>query len=155
MAVFARTQRIRFIPRGFPMTNVRRLVACLSIAAFAMSFGAFAADEKKDKKTPTTKEIMKKVPGKDGLCAKCNAAAKADKWDDAKKIGTELKEYGEALGKNKPKKGDKESWEKHTKAFSEVMTELADAADKKDKDALAAATKKFGGSCMDCHKSHK
>lgn len=135
------------------MTTVRRMVACLTIAAFAMSVGVFAADEKK--KTPTTKEIMKKVPGKEGLCAKCNAAAKADKWDDAKKIGTEMKELGEALTKNTAKKGDKESWEKHAKGFSEVMTEIADAADKKDKDALASATKKFQGSCMDCHKAHK
>lgn len=134
------------------MTTVRRLVACLTIAAFTMSVGLFAADEKK---TPSTKDIMKKVPGKEGLCAKTVAAAKADKWEDAQKLGKELKEYGEALGKNKAKKGDKDSWEKHTKGFSEIMTEIADATDKKDKDAVAAGAKKFGGSCMDCHKAHK
>ena len=144
---------------GIPMTNVRRLVACLSIAAFAMSVGAIAQDkkDKKDdkKKTPTTKEIMKKVPGKEGLVSKANAAAKGEKWDDAKKIGTELKSYGEALGKNSPKKGDKESWETHAKGFSEVMTEIADGAEKKDKEAVAAGAKKFGGLCADCHKAHK
>lgn len=140
------------------MTNVRRLVACLSIAAFAMSVGAIAQDkkDKKDtKKTPTTKEIMKKVPGKEGLVSKVNAAAKGEKWDDAKKIGTELKTYGEALAKNSPKKGEKESWEKHTKGFSEVLTEIADGAEKKDKEAVAAGTKKFTGLFADCHKAHK
>ncbi|MBL8866729.1 MAG: cytochrome c [Gemmataceae bacterium] len=140
------------------MTTARRLVACFAIAAFALSLGV-VAQEKKDKKdtkkTPTTKEIMKKVPGKEGLCAKCNAAAKGEKWEDAKKIGAELKAYGEALGKNTPKKGDKESWEKHAKGFSEVMTEIADAADKKDKEGVAAGAKKFGGMCADCHKAHK
>jgi hypothetical protein len=139
------------------MTTARRLVACLAIAAFAMSLGVVAQDKKKDdkKKTPTISQIMKAVPGKNGLCAKCNAAAKDEKWDDAKKIGAELKSYGEALGKNTPKKGDKESWEKHAKSFSEAMTEIADATEKKDKEALAAGTKKFQGMCMGCHKEHK
>lgn len=135
------------------MLFARRLVACLAIAAFAVSIGAMAQDKKE--KTPTIKEIMKKVPGKEGLVAKTNAAAKGEKWDDAKKIGSELKVYGEALGKNKPKKGDAASWETHAKGFKEVMTEIADAAEKKDKDGVAAGAKKFGGMCADCHKVHK
>ncbi len=129
-------------------------MACLTIAAFAMSMGAMAQG-KKGAKTPTIKEVMKKVPGKNGLCAKCVAASKGEKWDEATKIGTELKTYGEAMTKATPKKGDKESWEKHAKGFSEVMTEIAAAADKKDADGVAAGFKKFGGLCMDCHKSHK
>lgn len=141
------------------MTNVRRLVACLSIAAFAMSVGAIAQDkkDKKDdkKKTPTVKEIMGKVPGKGKLVEKFATAAKGEKWDDAKKIGTELKSYGEAMGKNKPKKGDKESWEMHAKTFSETMTAFAEAADKMDKEAVSTTAMKFGKSCGDCHKAHK
>lgn len=139
------------------MTTARRLVACLAIAAFAVSMGVEAQDKKKDdkKKTPTIKDVMKAVPGPKGLCAKCNAAAKDGKWDDAQKIGAELKTYGEAMTKNTPKKGDKEAWEKHAKSFSEAMTEIADATEKKDKDALTAGTKKFQGQCMGCHKEHK
>lgn len=128
------------------------MVGCLAVAAFAMAVSVFAAD---DKKTPTTKEIMKKVPGKEGLVAKTSAAAKGGKWEDAQKNGKELKTYGEALAKNVAKKGDKESWEKHTKGFGEIMTEIADAADKKDNDGVQAGVKKFGASCMDCHKAHK
>ncbi len=140
------------------MTNVRRLVACLSIAAFAMSVGAIAQDKKDkkdDKKTPTTKEIMKKVPGKEGLVAKVSAAAKGEKWEDAQKIGKELKGYGEAIAKNKPKKGETTSWEAHTKGFNETMTAIADGADKKDKSAVADGVKKFGTLCATCHKDHK
>lgn len=134
------------------MTTVRRLLACLTIAAFAMTLGAFAADEKK---TPTTKDIMKKVPGKEGLVAKANAAAKGEKWEDAQKIGKELKEYGEAIAKNKPKKGELTSWEEHTKGFKETMAAIADGADKKDKMVVADAAKKFGTQCATCHKVHK
>jgi cytochrome c556 len=137
------------------MTTVRRVLACFTITAFAMSLGAFAADEKKDKKTPTNKEIMMKVPGKNGLVSKASAAANGGKWEDAQKIGKELKEYGEAIAKNKPKKGELTSWEEHTKGFNETMTAIADGADKKDKTAVADAVKKFGTQCATCHKVHK
>ncbi|QEL18119.1 cytochrome c [Limnoglobus roseus] len=136
------------------MTSVRRLVACLSITAFAMTFSTYAADDK-DKKTPTTKEIMKKVPGKNGLVAKTSTAAKDGNWDEAQKDGKELKTYSEALSKNVAKKGDKESWEKHTKGFSEIVTEIADGADKKDNAAVQAGVKKFGATCKGCHDAHK
>ncbi len=139
------------------MTTARRLVVCLAIAAFALAMGVDAQDKKKDdkKKTPTINQIMKAVPGKGKLVEKFSSAAKGDKWDDAKKIGTELKTYGEAMGKNTPKKGEKESWEKHAKTFSETMTAFADAADKKDKDAIADGVAKFGKSCGGCHSAHK
>ncbi len=137
----------------------RRLVACFTVGVLAVAFsvGSFAADDKKkdDKKNPTIKEIMKKVPGKDGMVAKTSAAAKAEKWEDAQKLGKQLAEYGEALGKNKPKKGDNDSWEKHSKGFAEAMASISDGAEKKDKDAVNDAVKKFGTLCMDCHKAHK
>ena len=137
----------------------RRLVACFTVGVLAVAFsvGSFAADDKKkdDKKNPTIKEIMKKVPGKEGMVAKTNAAAKVEKWEDAQKLAKQLAEYGEALGKNKPKKGDNDSWEKHAKGFSEAMTSISDGAEKKDKDAVNDAVAKFGKSCKACHDSHK
>jgi cytochrome c556 len=141
-------------------STVRRLLACLVIGAFACTIGTSVAQEKKkgDKKegkTPTIKEIMKKVPGKSGLCAQCKTAGDAEKWEDAAKIATELKTLGEALGKNTPKKGDKGDWDKQAKTFSENMTAIAEATEKKDKKALEAAVKKFGGSCKNCHDAHK
>ncbi len=136
---------------------LRKFAVCFAIGACALglTLGSQAADEKKKEKVPTIKEIMKKVPQKMGLVAKTAAAAKAGKWDEAQKMGTELKALGEALGKNKPKKGDMESWEKLTKGFSETMTEIADAAEKKDAAAVGDAAKKFGSSCKTCHDSHK
>jgi cytochrome c556 len=137
-------------------STLRRLVACLVIGAFASTVGmTVAQDKKKEGKTPTIKEIMKKVPGKEGLCAKCKAAGEGEKWDDAAKYSKEMKELGEAMTKNTPKKGDKESWEKMSKTFSENMTAIADAADKHDKKALGDAVKKFQGSCKSCHDAHK
>ena len=101
------------------MTSVRRMLACFTIAAFALSVGVFAADEKKDKKddkkTPTNNEIMKKFQGKGSQIGKLDAAVKAEKWEDAQKIGKEFKAYGEAIAKNKPKKGELTSWEAHIK----------------------------------------
>ncbi len=137
----------------------RRLVACFTVGVLAVAFsvGSFAADDKKkdDKKNPTIKEIMKKVPGKDGMVAKTSAAAKVEKWEDAQKLGKQLAEYGEALGKNKPKKGDNDAWEKHAKGFAEAMTSISDGAEKKDKDAVNDAVKKFGTSCKECHDAHR
>jgi len=137
----------------------RRLVACFAVGVLAVAFsvGSFAADDKKkdDKKNPTIKEIMKKVPGKDGMVAKTSAAAKAEKWEDAQKLAKQLAEYGEALGKNKPKKGDNDAWAKHSKGFAESMSAISEGAEKKDKDAVTEAAAKFGKSCKACHEAHK
>ncbi len=136
------------------MTTARRLLACLTIAAFSLTLGAFAADEKK---TPTNKEIMASFKGKDNILGKTDKAATAGKWEDAQKYSKELKDLGEAIGKNTPKKGanDKESWTKHTKLFTDGASAISDATDKKDAKAVSASVKKFQAICSDCHKSHK
>jgi cytochrome c556 len=146
----------------------------LALLALALGFGLVAsihaADEKKPtEKKPTEKkddkkekeefasthDIMESVPGKKGLVAQLNNAAKDEKWDDAKKIGEKLKKFGGDLGKNAPDKGTKESWAKLSEKFDKQMTAMAKGAEDKDGKAIAAATKEFGGSCKACHDAHQ
>lgn len=126
---------------------------CLTAGLFTVS-GLVVADDKKSDKVDIH-EIMEKVPGKKGLCATCAAAAKAGKWEDAQKASAEMKKYGEALGQNDPPKGSKDSWAKHAKSFSETMSAIDAAAQKKDAAGVEKAAGAFGKSCMGCHNAHK
>jgi hypothetical protein len=130
---------------------VRKLgavVAGLAVVVLCLSAGA-------DEKTPTIKEVMKSVAGKEGLCAKCNTAGKGEKWEDAQKLAKQLSECGVALTKTKCPKGDADSWKKLTKAYCENTAAVKKAADDKDTKAFGAAIKTFTGSCKGCHDAHK
>lgn len=127
------------------------LLGCLAVA-LAASLAVVQAD---DKKAPTTKEIMKKLPGKEGLVAKAAALGKEEKWDEAAKLSADIKEHGAALGKNKPKKGDADSWEKLTKKYADTTAAIDTAIAKKDAKALTDGVKAFGGMCKSCHDAHK
>ena len=136
---------------------VRKLVSAWAVAALtvALSVGGYSAD---DEKTPPTKEIMKKMQGKTdapGLIKRSKDAGKDEKWEDAQKLAKEMAELGKAVGKNKPPKGDAESWEKLTKKYAEHTAAIAEAAEKKDTKAHADAVKAFTDSCMACHMEHR
>jgi cytochrome c553 len=127
------------------------LAACAALVLVASSSGA-------EDKTPPIKEIMNKAhKGGDSLLATVGKDLKADKpdWDDVQKLSKQLVELGTALGKNKPPKGDQDSWDKLTKEYVETANTLVAAADKKEKKDAAAAQAKLAGSCMACHKAHK
>jgi cytochrome c556 len=100
-------------------------------------------------------EIMEKVPGKKGLAYKTNAAAKAEKWDDAAKMAKDLKKYGDALPLTKPAKGSKESWDKLAKEFAVQMNQMATGVEKKDAKMVEAGFTAFGKSCKACHDAHQ
>jgi hypothetical protein len=85
---------------------------------------------------------MKKAH-KDGLLKKV-AAGKGTK-DDAK----ELLALYEALGKNKPPKGDAADWKTKTKTLIEAAQEVVD-----EKPGAAAKLEK-AANCGECHKAHK
>ena len=56
----------------------------VGMVSLVIALGTATADEK----TPTVKEIMKAVAGsktQKGICAKCDAAGKDMKWEDAQK----------------------------------------------------------------------
>jgi cytochrome c556 len=134
--------------------SIRRAASALTVGAVALVL-AVGASAKPMADAWSTEDIMKKVNGKKGAVAKATAAVKDGKWDDAAKVSKDIKKGGEDLAKNDPHKGDKESWKKLTKSYGENTKAMADAIDKKDKDAFEKAGKAIGGSCKGCHDSHK
>jgi cytochrome c556 len=127
---------------GAVLAGLVVIVVCLSVDA---------ADEK----TPTTKQVMKTVAGKEGLCAKCNAAGKDAKWEDAQKYAKQLSECCANLPKNKCPKGDAESWEKLSKQYAEQAAAINKAASDKDAEKFGQAIKTFTTACKTCHDAHK
>lgn len=124
-------------------------------AGFAVMVACVAVDAADEKAAPT-KTVMKTLFAKEtGLCGKCAAAGKGEKWDDAQKLAKTLSECAANLPKNKCPKGDAESWAKLTKEFAELADAVNKAAESKDKDKFAAAIKAFTGTCKTCHDAHK
>jgi hypothetical protein len=130
------------------------LAAALGMMAAVLSFGGATRAGDKEDKVPDISEIMKKGhKGADSYIAKIKDASKNDKWEDANKYAKSLAAYGEALGKNKPPKGDAESWEKLTKKYAE-NTKLA-LKGTEDKDTKEVNKGLGGINCMECHKAHR
>ncbi|HEY1378137.1 MAG TPA: hypothetical protein VGF55_15150 [Gemmataceae bacterium] len=111
-----------------------------------------------DDKVPSIEDIMQKVnKRKGGLHSELGDALKAGKidWEAVQKNTKEYAAFAEFLGKNDPPKGSKASWERLTKTYADDAKTLHEAAEKKDKTALAAAHKKLSGECMGCHRQHR
>ena len=115
-------------------------------------------DEKKDDKTPTIKEVMKKLHGEGGLSGLIKVALnpkdKEPKWDEINERAKEVTPLAKALAKNTPPKGDAESWETFTKKYAEAAEKLEKASADKDakvaKEALSVVT-----NCKGCHEAHR
>jgi hypothetical protein len=133
------------------------LFAALGVGAAALSVDpAVSAQDKKADKTPDIHTIMTEGhKGTDSFLAKIGSEAKGAKWEDALMHAKALNVFGEALGKNSPSKGDKQSWEKLTKKYNENTKAVLSAVEKKDATATTTSLKAIQGSCMECHKSHK
>lgn len=121
------------------------------MVGLVLAVDAVAADEK----VPSIKQVMKTVAGKEGLCAKCGAAGKEMKWEEAQKLAKSLSACCANLPKNKCPKGDAASWEKLSKKYADQAAAVAKAAEDKDAQAYTAALAAFTKSCQECHKAHK
>ena len=89
------------------------------------------------------KDVMKKVmKGKPNFLSKV-----ADGGTDAEK--KELHEYLVALSKNKPKKGDADSWKELTGKLVKASQDLVDGKEDAGKAVMKAAN------CKACHSKHK
>lgn len=140
------------------LRKLTSVVAGLGMAALVLVSGGFGTAAPEDKKgdVPTIKEIMAKGhKGTDAYLGKVKAAVKAEKWDDAQKYAKTLAVFGEALGKNKPSKGDADSWKTLSEKYAADTKAVADAAEKKDAKAANEAIAAIAGSCGGCHKVHK
>jgi cytochrome c556 len=129
-------------------------VLALLLIAGLVSGPAGAQD---DEKVPSTKKIMTVLHGKKGVLKKAGAALKGDSpdWEAVLKDAKVIEKNGEYLVKNDPEKGDKESWEKLSKAYAAGGKALKEAAEKEDLKGARAAAKKLGSSCKACHDAHK
>jgi len=129
-----------------------RVAAMAAAFALLTVFSAGAADN------PDIETIMKKVNAKKGgLHAALMSDLKAGTvdWDAASKKSKEYYDLVSSLGKNDPPKGDKKSWEKLTKDYTDNAKALADACGKKDKSGATGALGKISNSCMTCHRAHR
>jgi hypothetical protein len=120
---------------------VRLMAGMGGVAALALIFSvASGADEKE----LTIKEIMKKGhKGEPPLCKKVatNKASKEEKQ--------QLLDLYTALSKQKPPKGDADSWKEKT----EALVKAAKACVDDDKDGPTALGKAVA--CKACHEVHK
>ena len=122
-------------------------VACI------LTVGAFAAE---DKKPMEISEIMKKGHSKSGLLNKIKEGVKTEKWDTIAEPAKTFKTFGEDLVKNKPEKGDDDSWKKLSEEYKKTTADIAAAVEKKDQKAATVALGKLGQkSCKTCHDAHK
>jgi hypothetical protein len=127
---------------------------CLTAGLFTVS-GLVTADDKK-KDTPTIEDCMK-FQGKKGLANQVKDEAAAGKWEAAQADATALKALGDALGKNSPPMGSKDSWEKLAKKFADQTSAVDAAAQKKDSAAVGKAVTALldNKNCGACHMAHK
>lgn len=114
-------------------------LATTVFAALAVTGVSRAADDK-DKPKYTIKEVMQAQKKLQPLIVQGKAT------DDDKK---KMLEYYEALPKNKPPKGDEESWKKLTTA---LVAATKDVVEKKDG---AVDEFKKASNCAACHKPHR
>jgi cytochrome c556 len=127
--------------------NLGRVAALAILAGLAVVFTSdVGADEKKAK---TIKEVMGVQKSSTGAITK---AAKDAKWDDAAKTCKAWLEAAGDLSKNKPPKGDEESWKKHTTKYVETVSAVGAAIEKKDAEGVTKALKL---DCGGCHGAHK
>jgi hypothetical protein len=111
-----------------------------------------------DNKAPTIKQVMKKLnAGPNSITATIGKELQDDPpvWDDIKKETQEYVKLVDALGKNDPPKGEKDSWTKLSKDYVDNAKALDEATQKKDKKAALAAHKKISAACMGCHMEHR
>lgn len=101
-----------------------------------------AADSEPAKPKFTIKQIMKKAH-KDGMMKKLALG------EGTKEDARELVEMYEALGENKPPRGDVESWKAKTAALVAAAQEVLDGKEGAGNRLRKAAD------CAGCHKIHK
>src|SRR5262245_47572838 len=116
-------------------------LAAVVVVAFA-GLGAYRAAEKEDPKY-TIKEVMKVAHGKNGLLKKVVGGNAEDR---EKK---DLLEMYDAMGKNKPPKGDEKEWKDRCDSIAAACKELIDNKEGAGKKLQKAAN------CMACHTAHR
>jgi cytochrome c556 len=112
----------------------------------------------RDGEAPTIKDVMGKLnKGNNAPLAQLKAALKAQQpdWKGIQDSTKLFAEYGPAMPKNEPPRGDAAAYKKLAETFATNSKDLDNAAKKEDLAATKAALGKISGSCMSCHRAHR
>lgn len=131
---------------------MKKFVGRLTAVALLLGIAAVCTSDvdAQDKKSKTIKEVMGLQKKSTGAIT---AAAKGGKWDDASKTAKAWLEAAGDLSKNKPPKGDEDSWKTHCTKYVETVTAVSAAIDKKDAEGVTKALKLDCGGCHGAHKA--
>jgi hypothetical protein len=109
-------------------------------------------------RSPTIRQIMGKLnKGPKSLTFIVGKELKETE-PDWSKMQQQTKSYVElarALADNQPPKGNRDSWEKLSRAFALNAETLDEAVKKKDLSSARQAHARLTGSCRNCHTAHK
>ena len=134
----------------------RKTLVAVTVVLTALLVWRAAAAASAD--APSVKEIMSQANKPTGTYFNLGRDLQdcAPSWADIRPETMELAKLAAALREATPPRGDKDSWDKLTKAYADSATKLDQAAAKMDLDAARAAYAKMGEpACMTCHKAHK
>ena len=135
------------------LTCVAGVLALLGVVA--LTTDRAGADEEK---TPTIKEVMKKLHGGprsplNKLKAQLKTASPP--WKEVQDEAKDFETLTATLSKSNPPKGDAAAYKKLADAYHDSAKALDDAAKKEDKAATQTALNKLNMSCMNCHRAHR
>jgi mono/diheme cytochrome c family protein len=132
---------------------MKRLVCLVStLAVVALAVGAGSED------TPTIKDVMDKLhKGANAPLAKLKTALKSDSpdWKNVQDLTKDFVNFGAALAKNEPPRGEKADFDKLANAYLSNAKALDEAAKAEDKAKAKAALDRITASCKTCHAAHK
>jgi cytochrome c556 len=132
------------------------VVVALGVVGLAvLSAGLAGAQEGK---TPAIKDVMDKLhKGAKSPLAQLKTQLKSESpdWAQVKKLSKEFVEYGSALPKNEPPRGDIADFKALATTYYENAKKIDEAAQREDKAAAQAAFSKLSSLCKTCHAAHK
>ncbi|MBY0227797.1 MAG: cytochrome c [Gemmataceae bacterium] len=136
------------------MKKLLALALCLGLAGLYVQAEEDKKEDKKGKKAHSIKEVME-AHGETGVRATVQEAIKEKDWEGASKAAKLWVALAEDLGKNKPRRGSKESWEKLSGTYEKTVKTVAEAVGEKNAARANGAIGKIGTTCKACHDAHK
>jgi cytochrome c556 len=133
-------------------------LASVTVLVLAAGLAAQRAGASSDDEVPTIKKVMDTLhKGKNSPLVAVKAALKGDSpdWSKLKEKTKLFAEFGAALQKNDPPRGEKADFEKRAKAYAKNAEALDEAVGKEDLKAARSAINKISASCKGCHEAHK
>lgn len=125
------------------------------VMAALVSFAVLAAPAADD--GLGIKEIMRKANGSSGLFNELRRDLREEDpdWVELRDRSRELIRLTEELRKTTPPRGDRASWNRLTRAYSDDARALEKTLTRMDKEAADKVVTRIAASCAACHKVHR